>query len=74
MPVNQLCLCAVEEMTCQENERENSNLTSVSNGVPSKKSNLKKILDDTEVEIVEIIFRDENSESTLKSCSALLQM
>lgn len=30
MPVNQLCLCAVEEMTCQENERENSN------SVPSK--------------------------------------
>lgn len=42
MPVNQLCLCAVEDMTCQENERENSNLTSVFNVVPSKIHLMKK--------------------------------
>lgn len=42
MPVNQLCLCAVEDMTCQENERENSNLTSVFNGIPTKIHLIKK--------------------------------
>lgn len=42
MPVNQLCLCAVQEMTCQENERGNSKLTSVFNGVPSTIHLIKK--------------------------------
>lgn len=67
MPVNQLCLCAVEEMTCQENERENSKLTSVFNDVPSKIHFIKNL----EVKYSQ---REENLESTWKSCSALLQV
>lgn len=68
MTVNRLCLCAVEEMACQENERENSKLTSVFNGVPSKINLIKKTSG------LRYTQRQENSESTLKSCSALLQV